>query len=112
MKSLKNKARMDAIIVFISKDIESIESILNFGIKTYYKCKDEYIYYKKYPQIRIAKDALTLDLLKLNLISEDLQKEVRKGKKRWFSVNGVDVSIRVENELKHMERLCKTFPCF
>lgn len=70
------------------------------------------IYYKKYPQIRIAKDALTLDLLKLNLISEDLQKEIRKGKKRWFSVNGVDVSIRVENELKHMERLCKTLPYF
>ena len=69
------------------------------------------IYYmndKKYPKIRIAKDALTWDLLKLNLISEDLQKEIRKGKKRWFSVNGFDVSIRVENELKHMERLCKT----
>ena len=55
MKSLKNKARMDAIIVFISKDIESIESILNFGIKTYYKCKDEYIYYyRKAEQIRTA----------------------------------------------------------
>ena len=65
---------MDAIIVFISKDIESIESILNFGIKTYYKCKDEYIYYKKYPQIRIAKDALTLDLLKLTKRDKKRQK--------------------------------------
>ena len=88
-----------AIIVCCASTIELIQEILLFMPEEFRIAKKEILVMIPFQSKRVANNDLAYDFLKPGILNEKEMKQISNGKKNEFNINGVNISIRVKNEM-------------
>ena len=98
---MNNPKDIKAIIVCCASSIDKIKNILLFTPKEVKISKSEYIVMMPFKSKSIANIHLANDFLKPDILNEEEIKLISNGRKNEFNKNGVNISIRIKNEMDY-----------
>jgi len=97
--------KMKALLVIVANDIQSIDSITPWHFRNIFYLKDEVIMYRKFQTLEHARVYFAEDLLDFNKIDYslfDIEKIIFEEKRTEIIINGVNISIRVGDEMESL----------